>query len=90
VLQVLSLGEEVVAIARAEYPLHVVPAMRHGVLALAQQALVLHLVPVVVGTPDGAAGEARLEGHREPLKDNVLRRMLPGKRLQAAAARKDG
>ena len=55
-------GEEVIDVARAEYPLHVGPVMWHRVLALAPQALLLHLVPVVVGAPHGAAGEARLEG----------------------------
>jgi hypothetical protein len=51
--------EKLVHVLRAKHPHHVVPVMRHGILALAIQALLLHLGPVVIRAPDGAAGEAR-------------------------------
>src|SRR5690606_8578182 len=58
------LREKVVDVARAEYPHHVVPVMRHRTLAFALEALALHVGPVVVRAPGGAAREARLERHR--------------------------
>ena len=47
---------------RAPDPAHMLPIVRHGEIALAREALLLHVAPVVVGAPDDAAGEARLEG----------------------------
>ena len=52
--------------------MHVRPVMRHGILALAPQPLLLHLGPVVIGAPDGAGCEARLEGDRAR-RDNSRR-----------------
>ena len=40
------------------------PVVRHREVALARQALLLDVAPVMVGAPHHAAGEARLEGHR--------------------------
>ncbi len=72
-VHVLGLGEEIVHVARAEHPEHVLPVMRHGVLAFALHALVLYFVPVVVGTPGSAAGKARFVSHRTRRKVTAQR-----------------
>ena len=55
-------GEEILHAARAEGPEHVRPIVRHRVLALATDAGLLHLRPVMVRAPHRAAGEARFVG----------------------------
>ena len=51
--------QELLHVARTEGPHDVRPVVRHGVLALALEALVLHLCPSVVGAPDRAPAAKR-------------------------------
>ena len=69
-------------VLRAPDPAHVLPIVRHREIALALEALLLHVAPVVIGAPDDPAGEARLEGdgaraviaaQRNPLEADPLR-----------------
>jgi hypothetical protein len=59
----LSLTQEIVHILRAENPPDVTPVVGHGVFPFPLQALLLNLRPIVIGAPDGATGESRLECH---------------------------
>ena len=57
----LGVLDELVDVVAAPHPEHVLPVVRHRVLALALEALLLHLAPVVVGAPDGDELDPLLE-----------------------------
>src|SRR5208283_1663131 len=57
---VLTKLEECLFIWCAPNPIHVIPVVRHRALTLISAARLLHLSPVVIGTPDEAAGETGL------------------------------
>src|ERR1700730_12395052 len=62
-------------------PADMFPVMRYRETSLPQQALFLYIPPIMVGAPNDAHGEARLEGHctrtivsaqRNPLEANAF------------------
>jgi hypothetical protein len=54
---------ELVDILGTKDPAHMGPVMRYGEIAVLLQAGLLHVAPVVVGSPRHTTGEPRLEGH---------------------------
>ena len=63
-VNVLGDAHKLVHVARAPDPADMAPIVRHRKISLLRQTLLLDVAPIVVGAPDDAAGEARLEGDR--------------------------
>jgi hypothetical protein len=64
-VEVHALGDaqELVHVFGAPDPAHMLPVVRYREVAFLGQTLLLHVAPVVIGAPDHAAGEPRLERH---------------------------